>query len=166
MATHQLGGQHAHSIKHDGLVLLGFLVASHAAGLVGLLVGNQGFYNRLAQPSWAPPPWVFGPVWSVLYTCLGVAAFLIWRAPASDARSTSLGLFWAQLLVNAAWTPVFFGAERIGLALAVIVVLLVLIALSAWQFMRVSRVAAGLFVPYFVWVAFATALNAALCAAN
>ena len=166
MATNRLGGQQTHPMWHEGLVLVGFLLASHAAGLLGVLVGNQGFYNQLVQPSWAPPPWLFGPVWSILYTCLAVAGFLIWRAPASDARRTSLALFWLQLGVNAAWTPVFFGAERIGLALGVIVVLLALIALSAWQFKRVSGVAAGLFVPYFAWVAFATALNAALFTAN
>src|SRR5690606_36058392 len=118
---------------------------------------------QLSKPAFNPPAWVFAPVWTVLYAMIGVAGWRVWRR---DRRGGPMMLWWAQLALNFLWSPVFFAAHRIGLALAVIVMLLAVILgfiATAW---RQDRIAAWLFVPYAAWVAFATALNAAILALN
>ena len=147
------------------LTLVPFLLAVAAVALVGgLSAGSAGStYRDLELPAFAPPSWLFGPVWSVLYVMIGVAGWLLWRARGWD---TALTLWAVQLVLNLAWTPLFFGASLYTLALVDIVVLagliLALIAL-AW---RRSQVAAWLLVPYAAWVCFATALNAAIVVLN
>lgn len=148
------------------LALAGFVLASLAAGFLGTLAGNTGFYRDLERPAWAPPGAVFGPVWTVLYVLMGTAAWVVWRQPQDEPRRRALTLFWVQLALNALWTPLFFGLERVGLALIEIVVLLIAIAFTTAAFFRVSRPAGGLFLPYLAWVAFATALNAAIWILN
>ena len=150
--------------------LLGFVVVCQLAGAVGALTASTGgsaWYQALEKPFFQPPSWVFGPVWTLLYTLMGVAAFLVFRQGwhRRDVRA-ALGVFAGQLLVNAVWTPVFFGAHLIGPALVVIVVLGVLIALTMRLFFPISRTAGWLLVPYLAWVVFATVLNAALWAMN
>lgn len=143
------------------LALLGFLVAvAVAAGLGGLAAGSAGAeYARLDQPSFAPPSSVFGPVWTVLYVMVAVAGWLVWRRVGWGRATTA----WAvQLLLNAAWTPLFFGAGLYGVALVEIVVLLVAIVATVTLFLPRSRTAAWLLVPYLAWVCFATALNASI----
>lgn len=147
------------------LTLVPFLLAVTAVAVVGgLAAGSAGAtYRDLTLPSFAPPSWLFGPVWSVLYVMIAVAGWLLWRARGWDVAA---GLWVAQLGLNLAWTPLFFAASAYTLALVDIVLLVLavlgLIAL-AW---RRSRVAAWLLVPYAAWVAFATALNAAIVALN
>lgn len=148
------------------LALVIFLAASYGAAAIGVI--GQGadtptFYAALDRPPWAPPAWLFGPVWTVLYTLIGVSGWLVWR---EAGWGPALTAWTAQLVLNAAWTPVFFGAKRFGLALAVIVVLLLGIALTAWLARRHTALAAGLLLPYLAWVAFATALNASLLLRN
>ncbi|MFB9313485.1 TspO/MBR family protein [Nocardioides plantarum] len=143
------------------LALLGFLAAvAVAAGLGGLAASSAGStYDALDQPSFAPPAWVFGPVWSVLYVLIAIAGWLVWQRVGWDRSLTA----WAvQLVLNAAWTPLFFGADRYGLALVEIVVLLVAVAVTIALFWTRRRTAALLMAPYAAWVAFATALNAAI----
>ncbi len=142
-------------------VLVGFIVLCQLAGASGALVTDPGWYLALDRPSWAPPGWVFGPVWISLYTMMGVAAWLVWRTD-SWSRRAALAWFGVQLVLNAAWTPVFFGARSIGGGLIVISVLLVVIIATIAAYQHVSRRAAALMVPYLVWVGFATALNAGL----
>jgi tryptophan-rich sensory protein len=153
---------------------LGWLAASGtavaAAAAVGGLAARSGrpeFYEGLRRPSWAPPAEAFSPVWSVLYVTMAVAAWLVAREGTGDGRvRLALALFGGQLVLNAAWTPIFFGAERIDLALAEIAALLLLLIVTTAAFWRVSRSAGALTVPYLTWVAFATALNAAIAASN
>lgn len=147
------------------LAPLGFgLAVLAAAGLGGLAASSAGStYAALEQPSWAPPSGVFGPVWTVLYVLIAVAAWLTWRVVGWDRSLTA----WAvQLVLNAAWTPLFFGADRYGLALVEIVVLLVAVGVTIALFWTRRRVAALLLVPYLAWVGFATALNAAIWSMN
>jgi benzodiazapine receptor len=143
------------------LVLVGLIALCQLAGATGAFVTDASWYRALDRPSWAPPGWIFGPVWITLYTLMGIAAWRIWRA-SSPRRDTALRWFAFQLVLNAAWTPVFFGARSIGGGFVVIVTLLVAIAATIVAYSRISRLAAALMVPYFAWVAFATALNGAL----
>ncbi|MCO5297093.1 MAG: DUF2867 domain-containing protein [Fimbriimonadaceae bacterium] len=143
--------------------LIAFLVAAFAvAGLGGWATSSSvgTWFATLAKPSWNPPSWVFGPVWSVLYAAMAVAAWLVWRTrPRTDAP---LVAYWVQLALNLGWSWLFFGLRAPGWALVEIVLLLGSIAVTRSLFARVSRVAGWLFVPYLGWVAFATALNAAI----
>ena len=145
------------------------------AGVLGAVATSEAvptWYAGLAKPAWNPPPWLFAPVWTVLYVAMGVASWLVWRiarsevAGASATARTALLLYAAQLVVNAAWSPTFFGLKRPDLALVVIVVLWVLVAFTTWHFLRLSRAAGLLLVPYAGWVTFATALNAAVWQLN
>lgn len=145
--------------------LLPFLLAvALVAGVGGLAAGgSRATYQALDLPPFAPPSWLFGPVWSVLYLLIGVAGWLLWRAGGWDRV---LWLWTAQLLLNLAWTPLFFAADRYALALAEILVLAAsIVLLVAWSWRR-SRVAAGLLVPYLAWVCFAMALNAGIVVLN
>jgi len=147
------------------LGLAGFGVAVAVAALIGGLgvAGTADEYRSLEQPSWAPPSWLFGPVWTVLYIMIAAAGWLVWRR---TGWSRALTVYAVQLALNAIWTPIFFGFGRYGLALADIAVLWVLIGVTIWLFRPVSRLAAGLLVPYWAWVTFATALNFAIWHAN
>ena len=146
--------------------LLGWLLAAFAAGAVGAIasVDAASFYAQLSKPSWAPPAWVFGPVWSALYALMGIAAWLVWRSPGSKA--VALGLFSAQLAANALWSWLFFAWHRGALAAIEVLVLLALIVAMAAAFWRTSRLAALLLVPYVLWVSFAAALTWAVWRSN
>lgn len=143
-------------------VLVALIVLCQAAGVLGTPFTDSDWYRELPRPSWAPPGWVFGPVWVTLYTMMGVAAWLVWRRPASGFRTAALIWFAVQLALNAAWTPVFFGARSLVGGLVVIVALLAAIAMTIVRFAPVSRAAAWLLAPYLAWVAFATCLNGAI----
>jgi len=147
------------SVSAQTVGLLGWLLAAFAAGAVGAVasVDAASFYAQLSQPSWAPPAWVFGPVWSTLYALMGVAAWLVWRSPGSHGMA--LGLFVAQLAANALWSWLFFAWHRGALASVEVVVLLGLIAATIAAFRRASRAAAMLLVPYLLWVSFASVLT-------
>jgi benzodiazapine receptor len=142
-----------------------FLVAVIAvAGLGGLAAANaRSTYDALELPAFAPPGWLFGPVWSVLYLFIGVAGWQLWRARGWDGV---LWLWVGQLALNLAWTPLFFSADRYVLALVDIVALDLAVAALVVLAWRTSRVAAGLLVPYLAWVLFATALNVGIVVLN
>jgi tryptophan-rich sensory protein len=142
--------------------LLSWIAACHLAGALGALTTDASLYHALPTPEWAPPAWLFAPVWLTLYTAMGIAAWRVWTRPRSTARTRALGLFAVQLALNAAWSPVFFGLEAPRAALLVIALLWLAIASTIAAFGRVSRGAALLLVPYLAWVTFATALNAAI----
>jgi tryptophan-rich sensory protein len=137
-------------------------LAVGALGASATFDGVRSWYPTLVRPSFAPPSWVFGPVWTTLYVMMGVASWLAWRERAArrEVRS-ALALYGIQLVFSLAWSWLFFGLRRPGLALIDIALLLVLIALTARRFARVSRMAGLLLLPYWAWVAFATVLNAA-----
>lgn len=135
-------------------------VAFGAAAVGGLGSIRAGtFYASLAQPAWAPPASVFGPVWTVLYALMGVAAWLVWRVGGFGAARTALTLFLLQLAVNASWSWLFFAWQQGGLAFADIVLLLVLLAATVVAFWRIRPLAGALLLPYLLWVGFAAALN-------
>lgn len=117
------------------------------------------WYEALRKPPLTPPNWIFAPVWSVLYLCIAVAAWLVWRASADRA---ALALWSAQLVLNPLWSCLFFGLQQSALALVEILCLLGLIVATLSVFLRESRLAGSLLVPYAAWVAFASYLNAGL----
>lgn len=132
----------------------------------GLATPPDDWYWTLAKPSWTPPPWLFGPVWTLLYLMMGVSLWLLWRNRRATHGRLAFTLFLTQLALNFAWTPVFFGMHAIGLALAVIVTLLAAIMATIAIGWRVKRSAALLLVPYACWVSFASALNLAIWRLN
>jgi translocator protein len=154
----------------EGAVLLGFLLVAVVPSAVGALVSGTGdspWYEALDKPPFTPPDWVFGPVWSVLYVAMGVAAFLVWRGRGRAAGTTAAFVaFGVQLALNALWTPAFFGAESPALGLLVIVALVFALADTIRRFRHFSRGAALLLVPYLAWVVFATVLNAEILRRN
>ncbi|CAG1016572.1 Tryptophan-rich protein TspO [Burkholderiaceae bacterium] len=154
------------SLTSQLLGLLGWLLAAFAAAAVGAVasVDAGSFYAQLSKPSWAPPAWVFGPVWSALYALMGVAAWLVWRSP--GAKGAAFGLFGAQLAANALWSWLFFAWHRGALAAVEVLVLWALIAATAVAFARTSRLAALLLVPYLLWVGFASMLTWAVWRSN
>ncbi len=162
--------------RRNVVMLAGAVLLPLIAGALGAIATSEAvptWYAGLAKPAWNPPPWLFAPVWTVLYVAMGVASWLIWRIAArsegaglSTAVRTALLLYAAQLVVNTAWSPIFFGLKRPDLALVVIVVLSILVAFTTWHFLRLSRAAGLLLVPYAGWVTFATALNAAVWQLN
>ena len=150
------------------LGLAAWLVASFAASAVGAIASLQAksFYSQLVQPAWAPPPGVFGPVWTTLYTLMGIAAWLVWRSGGFGANRQALSLFLLQLAFNALWSWLFFTWKLGGLAFAEIVVLWFLIAATLVSFWRVRKLAGALLIPYLAWVGFAAALNFSLWRLN
>jgi len=156
------------SLQRQLIGLAGWLAASFAAGGIGAVASASAgvFYGSLSQPSWAPPAWLFGPVWSVLYILIGVAAWLVWRKNGFSGGSTALRLFGIQLLVNALWTWLFFVWHLGAISLAEIILLWLLIAATFSAFWRLHRLAALMLVPYLAWVSFASALTFSLWRLN
>ncbi|WP_341717311.1 TspO/MBR family protein [Micromonospora sp. FIMYZ51] len=145
--------------------LAGFAAAVLVAALVGNLAASNSSaeYARIELPAWAPPSWLFGPVWTILYVAIAVAGWLAWRRV---GFGPALVAWVVQLVLNAAWTPLFFAANRYGLAFAEIVLLWLAIGATVLLFWRASRPAALLMLPYWAWVTFAAALNFAVWQLN
>lgn len=150
------------------LGLLGWLAVTFAAAAVGAIASADAadFYAALARPPWAPPADLFGPVWSVLYALMGVAAWLVWRRRAFAAARPALVLFIAQLVANALWSWLFFAWHRGGLAFAEVLLLWALVAATVVAFHRVSALAAVLLYPYLAWTTYAAALTYAVWRLN
>lgn len=142
-----------------GLVV--WLVVCFVAAAIGGAATIQAgpFYAQLVRPTWAPPASIFGPVWTVLYALMGIAAWLVWRATDSRAIRVPIALFLVQLMLNALWSWLFFRWHRGALAFADILLLGVLIVATLIAFWRIRRLAGALLIPYLSWVIFASALN-------
>lgn len=137
------------------------------AAFLGARVSKPGvWYRRLRKPPGTPPPAVFGPVWTVLYAAMAVSAWRVWRSPHANGRRKALALWGVQLALNAAWSPVFFGAHKPRAALGVITAMLPAIAGYAWTARRVDRWAGRLMLPYMGWTGYATYLNAGIARNN
>lgn len=148
--------------------LLGSILLCLLPGLLGSLATVQNiptWYATVNQPSFAPPDWIFGPVWTALYFMMGVALYFVSLKKGPQARRAVI-FFIVHLVVNAAWSFVFFGFHQIGAALAVIVLLWGMIAVSMSLFWKLDKRAAYLLVPYLTWVSFAMVLNAAFVSLN
>ena len=139
----------------------GWLVVCFVAAAIGGAASVQAgpFYTQLVRPEWAPPASLFGPVWTVLYALMAIAAWLVWRVNGFRAARVALTLFLVQLALNALWSWLFFGWHRGGLAFADIVVLWALIVATVIAFWRIRPWAGALLLPYLLWVSFASALN-------
>jgi tryptophan-rich sensory protein len=148
--------------------LVAWLAAAFAAAAIGAVasIDAGSFYAQLERPFWAPPASVFGPVWTVLYLLMGVAAWLVWREQGTRHRIAALTLFVAQLCANALWSWLFFAWRNGGVAFAEVLVLLALVAATLVAFWRVRRLAGVLLLPYLAWVSFASALTWAVWRAN
>lgn len=165
----------APATRRDATALGLSILLANGAGLIGVWFTRTAiptWYRTIEKPSWNPPPWLFGPVWTALYALMGCAAWLVWRSDRGSRNAIAprirpaLAAYSAQLGLNALWSPVFFGAKRIDLALVVIASLLVMIAETMRRFYRVRPSAALLLIPYLLWTAFATALNTAIWLRN
>ena len=139
--------------------LAGWLVLCFSAASLGAFFMPGEWYTMLKKPSWNPPAWIFGPVWSSLYTMMAVAAWLVWKRGGFAAQRRPLRLFLVQLALNGAWSPLFFGLHWPGVAFAEILLLWLAILTTLRAFRPVSRVAAWLLAPYLAWVTFAAVLN-------
>lgn len=151
--------------SHRWLSLAGFLLLVIGGGLaIGAATRPDSWYAALAKPSFNPPGWLFGPVWTILYVLIAVAGWRTWqRLPRS---ATAMRLWALQLALNFAWSPVFFGLHRVDLALGIVVAMLASIAAFIAASGRHDRVSALLFAPYLLWVGFATTLNGAIWRLN
>lgn len=143
------------------------VVTAAAAGIGGYASANApDFYGSLVRPAWAPPAWLFGPVWSVLYLLMAIAAWLVWRVGGFRGAPAALSLYLIQLVLNALWTWLFFTWRQGALSFAEIVLLWILIVATIVAFWRIRPVAALLLVPYAAWTTYATALTFAIWRLN
>jgi translocator protein len=155
--------------RKDAMSLLVAVVGVEAVGGAGALAAGgdvRPYFDALRKPPLTPPPAVFGPAWATLYLLMGIAAWLVWRRRIDERTVTALGLFAAQLMLNALWSIVFFGRHRVGLALLEIVVLWMTILATILSFWRLRPLAGALLLPYLAWVSFAAYLNAGIWRLN
>jgi len=157
-------GQHGASRKVLGLVA--WLLLCFGAAAVGSRFMPGEWYAQLNKPAWNPPSWVFAPVWTVLYTLMAIAAWLVWNRGGFRLQRRPLGLFITQLALNALWSPLFFGLNAAGLAFMEIVLLWLALLGTAIAFRRAHLGAAVLLIPYVCWVTFAAVLNFTLWRLN
>jgi tryptophan-rich sensory protein len=151
------------------LVFVAFLLAVFLVAAIGGIAtasGVRDWYPSLNKSAWNPPAWIFGPVWTVLYLSIAVAGFLAWRAAGFRGAKWVMVVFTLQLMLNAAWSWIFFGLRQPGWAFVEITLLWLAIVVTAIALFRVSRVGGTLFLPYLLWVTFAAALNFAIWRLN
>jgi tryptophan-rich sensory protein len=149
--------------------LIGAILLCNIVGGIGALVTNPNseWFIQLQKPSFQPPNWLFGPVWSFLYTLMGISFYLLWKNGfASPPSKIARNWFFVQLLLNSFWSFIYFGWHQIGIAALEISLMLVAIIFCAVAFYRVNKIAGLLFIPYIIWVSFATLLNFSLWALN
>jgi len=144
----------------DAAGLAGWIAVCFAAAVIGgaATAGAPGFFGELARPSWAPPAWIFGPVWTILYLMMAFSAWMAWRERAFREAPAAFTLFFAQLGANALWSWIFFSWRQGALAFAEILLLWLLLAATMDQFRRIRPAAALLLVPYLAWTTFAAVL--------
>ncbi len=140
------------------------LIAPQVAGLIGsvfTVTSVTGWYSTIVRPDFAPPNWIFGPVWTTLFVLMGIALFLVWKKEDAQKKKVKLALqfFAVQLVLNTLWSIIFFGLQSPGWAFVEIIFLWISIALTLYLFAPISRLAAWLLVPYLAWVTFAAYLN-------
>ena len=141
------------------LVLVGFVGACFLAAVTGAMFPPGDWYERLAKPSWRPPNWLFAPTWTVIYLTIAVSGWMVWRKSGFAGAALPLAIYLLQLVLNAAWTPIFFGLRRPALAFFEIIMLWLSIVATIATFHSHSVAAAWLLLPYLAWVMFAAALN-------
>lgn len=146
-----------------------FITICQAAGLIGTIFTMPSiptWYETLNKPPFTPPNWLFGPAWLTLYTMMGIAITLIWNRKDKPSASKAINLFFVHLVLNALWSPIFFGAKLLFPAFIIIISIDIFIIILIRQFYKINKIAAYLMVPYFLWVSFASALNFAIWLLN
>ncbi|XP_042745576.1 translocator protein isoform X1 [Lagopus leucura] len=143
---------------------VGFTLLPHAGGVLGSKITRKEipvWYESLQKPSWCPPNWVFAPVWGTLYTSMGYGSYLVWKELGgfSEKAVVPLGLYAGQLALNWAWTPIFFGAHKMGWGLATLLLTTGTATATTASWYHINRTAAYLMVPYLAWLTMASALN-------
>jgi len=145
------------------LKLIGSIIVCQVAGIIGALFTSpaiKGWYSNLNKPSFNPPNWIFGPVWTALYLLMGISLFLVWKKYNGDSNiKIALTIFFFQLVLNTLWSIMFFGLRNPMAGFIVIVVLWIAILLTIISFYKYSITASMLLIPYILWVSFATVLN-------
>ena len=146
-----------------GKLLISIILPLSIGAIAGLFTARAipEWYATLNQPSFNPPNWIFGPVWTTLYLIMGISFFLIWKLESGKERNQAIVIFLVQLLLNFGWSFCFFYFKMIGLALIEILLLWSTIVLMLTRFYKLKPLAAYLNIPYLLWVTFATMLNAA-----
>ena len=150
------------SSSRQWLMLVLFVAVCVGAGGLGAIVTTpevDGWYRTLAKPAWNPPDFIFGPVWTTLYVMMGVAAWLVWKPAGWRPAAFPLALFAGQLVLNVAWSWIFFGMHQVGWACLELAILWLAILATTAAFFAHSPTAGWLLVPYLAWVSFAGALN-------
>lgn len=138
------------------------ILIAQSVGVIGSFFTASSvrtWFETLVKPAWNPPSWIFGPVWIMLYTLMGIAAYLVWRKKDAPRARLALSFYGIQLIFNALWSILFFGLKNPGLAFVEIIVLLVLIIITTVQFWKINKWAGIIMIPYLAWVSFATFLN-------
>ena len=151
--------------KNDLIKLITAVSLTVVLGAVGGLVTAPEiptWYAGLTKPSFNPPNWLFGPVWTTLYILMGISCYLVWKQPPSTERNRALSVFIIQFVLNFCWSFIFFGMHATGWALAEMILLWITILITIFSFARFSKTAAWLLVPYISWVSFAMLLNGAI----
>lgn len=148
-------------VSRQAVGLVGWLLMTFVTAAIGALasVDAGAFYGQLTRPSWVPPGWLFGPVWSALYALMAVSAWWVWRARGFAGARSALVLFIVQLAANALWSWLFFVWHQGGLAFVEVLLLWCMVAATVVAFWRISALAAALLIPYLAWVTFASALT-------
>ena len=154
------------NLARSSLALVGWLLLTFSAAAFGGFFLPGEWYARLQKPSWNPPNWIFGPVWTTLYTAMAISAWLVWKRGGFAAQRGALSLFLLQLLFNALWSPLFFGMKQPAVAFVDIVLLWLALLATVVAFWRARPVSGALLVPYLAWVTFAGALNFTLWQLN
>ena len=143
-------------------LIISILIPVAVGAVSGFFTSSEipGWYQTINKPTWNPPSWLFGPVWTTLYVMMGVALSLIWKSDASQSvKKTAIILFAVQLVFNFFWSFIFFNQHQIGWAVVEIITMWIFILLTIFAFAPINKIAAWLLVPYISWVSFATILN-------
>jgi benzodiazapine receptor len=154
------------SSARSAVALAGWVAVTFAAAAMGGLFLPGDWYARLQKPAWNPPNWIFGPVWTALYTIMAVTAWLVWKRGGFAGQRRALLFFLLQLLLNALWSPLFFGLHLPGLAFVDLVLLWLALLATLATFWKAHRLAGAMLLPYLAWVTFAGALNFAIWRLN
>lgn len=155
-------------MKINWVLLVGIVILCNLIGSLGALwtSSDSSWYKELKKPGFNPPSWVFGPVWTLLFTLMGIALYFVWTSPASNTKTIALVLFGIQFIFNVLWSYLFFGLQNPFLALIEIFILLALIITSGIYFFAVNNLSGYLLIPYFLWVGFASFLNYSIWSLN
>jgi tryptophan-rich sensory protein len=156
----------------DYIILIFSLIIPQSIGILGALTTQTGlssWYNELTKPFFNPPSWLFGPVWTILYLCIGLVFYLIYKNKniSSDKKKILITLFIFQMILNGIWTPIFFGMQNLFLAMIIIILLDIILLTLLYKFKRYNlKIMFALWVPYVIWVLFASLLNISLWILN